>query len=974
MSLVTSVHSSSFASRGISNDSPAFDQMSFFRESLTRVAQGVDEVDVIIHLYTQTLQNELSVDEQKEFEGWLNDLGVPYLRLLDSEKLFGSFIAFSQSLSCHRTIDLQCSQSTKTPLLKRNSLQKAFRVFVKQVVDCSVLIPLARALNDIDHAKAILHMYQATLQNLLTMDEKRLFESWLIASALYLGGKACDYDFLLNDLASFINKDSPLGSAVSQQKIVFLKQSLFQSKFLVFLQGVTDLVSSYRRQTPIDQPPIAFRKVAILYPGFCGRGHRTSAEAISQFFTKKGIGVAIIDTDVIELPYAPKIIEGYTNAQLYAEVRQEEGRDEKWERLKAELDSRYRLDNRRAMKDIREILVAEQVDHIFCIAHHQPHFSSLGFQLGIGITFVHTDREFSRLLVPLVALQKKLTTNVISFSVVDTSESFFKQLLHNPTNREIIDLPVSVRRHFVTMGLPVRASFQPSTYGEMRRIREKAGIPINALVITACFGQNCTKREMEEFLQKVETEYQLSLETVVVHVLCGTNRSLIKLVLQKGKDSKNIVFSPLGFLSEYEMAQQFKIADVVFTKPGGSITSELIQMRKKVLYVLATDSAWEESNASLLRSSGLGQEYFKETPLQLQIQELLEKPISLKNLPEPWNVQLGEYIRACERAHRFMLSFVQSKLALRIPHEKMLEIARTIELFLNNNRSTTGRFLSRHDANIFRSVEKDTHRNIVVIYLKERGVPEIHAGHTKTSSLALLYNPDHPRLCVETRLKDTFAEKLYKERRKEVEIQATLHMQAATRLVLPIAVTGHIKRKTGLFKEHLIYELSARGSLADVLEKGNLTEQQKMKIAISVLQSLAELHGFLYVHQNIHVGNILIAQDYTATLGDFLRTESFQDIEFHGKPVTIEPDVAALNEAISKDLFALGVCLYQLIHQKDVVTKTAETRLQILLQKSIFTGPELLEFAVYNLLSIDTVKRKTAAFWVEQLLMVSAFS
>ena len=415
------------------------------------------------------------------------------------------------------------------------------------------------------------------------------------------------------------------------------------------------------------------------------------------------------------------------------------------------------------------------------------------------------------------------------------------------------------------------------------------------------------------------------------------------------------------------MAQQFKMTDVVFTKPGGSITSELIQMRKKVLYVLATDSAREESNASLLRSSGLGQEYFKETPLQLQIQELFKKPISVKNLPEPWNVQFSEYIRACEQAHRFMQSFVQSKLALRIPHEKMLEIAQTIELFLNSNRPRDGRFLSRHDANIFRSVEKDKHRNIVVIYLKERGVPEIHAGRTKNASLALLYNPDHPRLCVETRLKDSLVEKLSKKQKKEIEIQATLHMQAATRLVLPIAVTGHVKRKTGLFKEHLIYELSARGSLADVLAKGNLTDQHKMKIAVSVLQSLAELHGFLYVHRNIHVGNILIEQDYTATLGDFLRAESFHDVEFHSNPVTTEPDVAALNEAISEDLFALGVCLYQLVHQKDVVTKTAETRLQVLLQKPILTGPELLEFAVYNLLSIDMVKRKTAAFWVEQL-------
>jgi serine/threonine protein kinase len=116
----------------------------------------------------------------------------------------------------------------------------------------------------------------------------------------------------------------------------------------------------------------------------------------------------------------------------------------------------------------------------------------------------------------------------------------------------------------------------------------------------------------------------------------------------------------------------------------------------------------------------------------------------------------------------------------------------------------------------------------------------------------------------------------------------------------------------------LIMQFIPSITLASVLEQGGpLQPDEAAKVGAQVASALAAAHAVGIVHRDVKPGNILIADDGTASISDFGIARALGDATLtssgmiHGTPAYLAPEVARGSEAnFASDVFSLGSTLY----------------------------------------------------------------
>jgi serine/threonine protein kinase len=126
----------------------------------------------------------------------------------------------------------------------------------------------------------------------------------------------------------------------------------------------------------------------------------------------------------------------------------------------------------------------------------------------------------------------------------------------------------------------------------------------------------------------------------------------------------------------------------------------------------------------------------------------------------------------------------------------------------------------------------------------------------------------------------------------------------------------------GVSHPYIVSQYMAGGSAKDVLAEadGDLPLARTLSLAMDVCRGLQAAHGDNIVHRDLSLGNVWLAEDGTAKIGDFGlavspdRTRLTQAGMMVGTATHMPPE-QALSGAVTpqSDLYSLGVMLYELV-------------------------------------------------------------
>jgi UDP-N-acetylglucosamine:LPS N-acetylglucosamine transferase len=482
---------------------------------------------------------------------------------------------------------------------------------------------LARKLNDIERVEDIMSAYKKMVRTShLTPQDEWLLEDWLLQKAYFLGSTFYNHHLLFKDHAHFE------------------KNKRFKKEFERFVEAI-----SQERSRPQELFSTPKKNISILYTGGQGGGHKSPAAALAQFCRTQGHNVQLIDIDELENLYSP-VVEGYTKAQVYAEVFQKQGDREKAHKLWQKIEAKQTPESRKYMGDARKYVQIFDTHHIFSVAHHRPGLSAISYALGIPMTYVHTDHIFNKSLVPLLKEQAKLPLPLVSFGALSETNTFFGHVFETlkiKNNR----LPEKIADQIVKLDFPVRQSFRPASKTEIEELRHELHIPRNAIVAKIAMGQNGAGDEIIAILKHIYQDAKTLKKPLCLFVICGKNEELRKKILalveRKFSDISSIHVNVCGFMEEKEMAKVDRVSDVWITKPGGSTCAELIKTQKQMLYVLNEHHHWEATNAQYLEKLHLAAELNFEKSIIKQMNARIDesKNVNIKKLEKTdWQVHV----------------------------------------------------------------------------------------------------------------------------------------------------------------------------------------------------------------------------------------------------------------------------------------------------------------------------------------------
>ena len=470
---------------------------------------------------------------------------------------------------------------------------------------------LAQRLPDIERVDHIVGEYN-TLRSKVELDDTttKAIEDWLCTKCLFLGSKFYDHSLLYHKLPS--RKSN----------------STFERKFKKFSDNIT--FDDYAG-LPKEAAETA-KKITILFTGAYGGGHKAPAIALNNYLTEKGYAVQFIDVDEVENRYSPQI-NGYTKADIYAEVYQKQNDPEKAQKLTRMLNKAQKIEDKKFLGDIRNSVKEFQPDHIFAVAHHKPKLAYISYSLGVPMTYVHTDHGFNNMLLPILYEQERLEHPLIQFGMLAQDQYY--------------GAVESIVRQLVRLDFPVRASFKPISRKARHKLRDALNIPRNAYVVKLAMGQNGLAKDMTNILSRMKKEQKKLKRQLHVFAVCGKNEMLKNALEKFARGKGKVRVHILGFLDEKEMAAVDRASDLWITKPGGSTSAELVQTQKQMLYEINKTHPWEQNNADYLESLGLAKKLSKKTSIIRQIQSRIKKHsfINTKNLPlSQWQSQVDSII------------------------------------------------------------------------------------------------------------------------------------------------------------------------------------------------------------------------------------------------------------------------------------------------------------------------------------------
>jgi len=464
---------------------------------------------------------------------------------------------------------------------------------------------LAHKIPDIERIDTIISAYN-DLKDEVPLKQKstKAIEKWLTNKAYFVGSRFYDHNLLFDKLPKL------------------KKNKQFKAAYKEFISKIT----YYNNPTDTD------KKITILFTGAYGGGHKAPTMAIKAYLEHKGYTIQLIDVDERENRYSPEV-DGYTKADLYAEVYQKLNDPAKAKELGRKLSKAQPIEDRRFLGDIREEVAEFGPKHILAVAHHKPRLAYISYVLGCPMTYIHTDHGFRPMLQSILTEQKRLKKPLIRFGLIG-DDKLFKAKKEK-------------KRQVVRVDFPVRASFKPISPSRLKSLRKRMQIEDNAYVVKVAMGQNGLAKDIKKILVRMIEEEKKLKNPLYVYVVCGRNEQLQEQLAPFANAKGKIHIKILGFLEEKEMAKIDRASDVWITKPGGSTSAELVETQKQMLYEINASHGWEKSNAAQLKKLGLAKKMSKKRSIIKQIQERINrhKKINKKKLPRSqWQAQIDKIV------------------------------------------------------------------------------------------------------------------------------------------------------------------------------------------------------------------------------------------------------------------------------------------------------------------------------------------
>ena len=390
---------------------------------------------------------------------------------------------------------------------------------------------LAAKLDDIERARLLVSSYEKNIQKTLSIVDQHRFERWLYKFAPILGPAVCREPKLLRELKKESNT---------------FKKPEFESHLWKFIEGLGS-----ERALPIDPLENRAKRIAILYTGLGGGGHKAPATGMKDKLEAEGYEVEMIDTDEIAKEFEPKVCgRGYED--IWTEFYQRRGQPvSAWIQWQIH-GGLYHPECRKTTQVVRERLERFNPDLIFAVAHHKPQLASLAYTLNRKMIFVHTDNQFVSHLRPLAIAQVPLKNSLIKFTKPTTAEpENYAETLPKYSSRAkkyqassgIKWIPRPLRKQIVEMQIPARREFKTVTPAEQIAIKKKLNIDPQAKVCMVMMGNNGIEGEVHNILSKLYKESKDATERLHVIFICGNNKKLADQLNERLRDKRFQQFS-----------------------------------------------------------------------------------------------------------------------------------------------------------------------------------------------------------------------------------------------------------------------------------------------------------------------------------------------------------------------------------------------------------------------------------------------
>jgi UDP-N-acetylglucosamine:LPS N-acetylglucosamine transferase len=392
-------------------------------------------------------------------------------------------------------------------------------------------------------------------------------------------------------------------------------------------------------QVPLRDVSKIKKPKILLYTTIGGGGHLAHARAIDQYLKMLGIETVIMNNDANVFDPLAYLTDG--------EASQFDAYNRVFQR-------RIGLDGRTlgSDKEVREEFL--KYDHIhdvlhaltgaknhFEIARHElrdpnyvalidnlPHLTGIeGAAISNGLRYVRWATDFDA-WVPLLRSYDVMDADRGKIALTSSDPVANREL--SPEHRrqgdiwkkEILksDSDIEVKPEILedprllVAGYPIRQGINKLSFDERNALRSRMGLaPPDQLIVVMMGSQG--KYELMEVMQQLLERPPINIKGKVnVTFAVGANvllkKDLMNLVLQninrkmEVRMADELLGTPNQLLNATQMNVLYNTADLLISKPGGSVTAEILETETPI--IMCALNRGEEGNASYLLRSGLG--------------------------------------------------------------------------------------------------------------------------------------------------------------------------------------------------------------------------------------------------------------------------------------------------------------------------------------------------------------------------------
>ena len=467
---------------------------------------------------------------------------------------------------------------------------------------------LAEKLDDIDRSR-VLAGFCKKIQKTLSNEDQHLFEDWILKYSQLLSNVVSKEERLLEELNSPAFQDPG-----------------FKTQIIKFLNEID-------REIPIQKEA---KRIAILYTGLGGGGHKSPAIAIKDKLIREKYTVEMIDIDEVEKEFEPKIF-GRGHEDIWTEFYQRKGLPTLANFMWKLHHCLYLPEWRKTTQVVRDKLAAFNPNLIFTVADHKPQLACLAYSLNRKMIFVHTDNKFTSKLKEIAQIQTLFKNTLVKFTKPTTAEPI--------SYKKTLPQIQGIKNQLIDLQIPVRQGFKKISRQEQNELKKEMGIDPSVKVCLVMMGNNGIESEIRSTLKKIYEERYEAKERLHLIFICGKNQALASDLTShiNSFNGTTITMDVKGFLEGPQMVKAAQSADVWISKMGGSSSSEALTARKQVLSVSIPSHKCEEKNALANQACGLSDPLKKNEKILSQIYKACQKPLSTCYIPD-WEEQLMQIL------------------------------------------------------------------------------------------------------------------------------------------------------------------------------------------------------------------------------------------------------------------------------------------------------------------------------------------